>query len=245
MSPGATAVRPNRVVVWMHPSNSSSNDLSEPLAPMFIKHGYALLTFTQKSFRDWSDEDAAALAETLAEVGKIPGIDARKPILFGFSAGGQMALVMWELKPENYGGLVFGAAYPVLRTPAGYDVPHVQPLPNNPAVKNVPILALVGSADRNLLIWNNAEPAWRKAGIPYEVVLVPGKGHEWVFDQPRHRAGGKRGSTTSPAASCRRPHRRLRPPSSLRHRPGQRRKAALTSRQTHRPPLTPERDSSS
>jgi predicted esterase/Flp pilus assembly protein TadD len=185
MSADATAAKPNKLVVWMHPSGSSSNELTEPLAPTFIKHGYALLVFTQNSFRDWSDEDAAGLAETVAEVGTVPGIDARKPILFGFSAGGQMALVMWEQKPDAYGGLVLDAAYPVLRTPTGYDVPHVQPLPKNPAIKNVPILAFVGSADRNLQIWKNADTAWCQAGIPFEVVPVPGRGHEWLFDQPR------------------------------------------------------------
>ena len=91
------------------------NETVEAMAPMFIKHGYALVVFTQKNYAGWSDSDVPKLFVSLKEIGQIPGIDARKPILFGFSAGGQEALGLWMIDPGRFGGMVLDAAYPVMQ----------------------------------------------------------------------------------------------------------------------------------
>jgi predicted esterase len=41
VDPAAKA--PQKVVVWLHPHGAAGQDLVGPLAPVFAKHGYALL----------------------------------------------------------------------------------------------------------------------------------------------------------------------------------------------------------
>ena len=188
MDPAATAEKPNKLIVWLHPSGGQPtgammNDKVEAMAPMFLKHGYALVIFTQKNFAGWSDRDVKKLSVSLKKIGKIAGIDAKKPILFGFSAGGQVALGLWKDKPGRFGGLVLDAAYPMIMSPGGYkpmelDADHV-----DPAVKTVPILALVGGADPGAKSWQVVEANWKQAGVPLELILVPDKRHEWLFDK--------------------------------------------------------------
>ena len=59
MSPDATAEKPNKLIVWLHPSagqdSAGMNDTVEAMAPMFLKHGYALVMFTQKNYMGWND----------------------------------------------------------------------------------------------------------------------------------------------------------------------------------------------
>ena len=188
MDPAATAEKPNKLIVWLHPSSGQPiggmmNDKVEAMAPMFLKHGYALVTFTQKNFSGWSDRDMKKLSVSLKKIGKIAGIDSKKPILFGFSAGGQVALGLWKDKPGRFAGLVLDAAYPMIMSPSGYkpmelDADHV-----DPAVKTVPILALVGGADPGAKSWQVVEASWKQAGVPLELILVPDKRHEWLFDK--------------------------------------------------------------
>ena len=189
MSPDASADKPNRLIVWLHPNGTSMNDTVESMAPMFLKHGYALLVFTQKDFRGWSvNDDLGTFAATLAAAGKTAGIDARKPILLGFSGGGQRALDLWQQKPDNYGGLVLDAAYPVKRLSDGRFVAMaLGEGAGNQAIKTVPVLALVGLEDDGFEVWQHIEPNWRKAGVPLKVIYVPGKGHQWLFDDLRTR----------------------------------------------------------
>ncbi len=46
MNPKATKEKPDRLIVWLHPSGGLNNNLVEKMAPMFSKHGFALLVFT-------------------------------------------------------------------------------------------------------------------------------------------------------------------------------------------------------
>src|SRR6185436_6168615 len=93
MSEEATKEKPQRLIVWMHPAGSSANRTVAPLAPQWSKAGWALLLPTQKTWDGWTGGEAGQLLNvTLAEVGKTPGIDAKRPVLLGYSAGGQMAL---------------------------------------------------------------------------------------------------------------------------------------------------------
>ncbi len=208
MSPTATAEKPSKLIVWLHPSGDSMNDYVETMAPMFIKNGYAVVVFTQKNFIGWGDSDDRKLLISLAAVGKTPGIDASKPILMGYSAGGQLALLLWAQDPAKFGGLVLDAAYPVRQTAPTVYV--LAPLPNKPGIKDAPVLALVGTADGGSRFWQQAEKPWRDAGIPLQVIYVPGKPHTWLFDTERtrqldqwlaHVAAGKKPSTTAPAAT--------------------------------------------
>ena len=179
LSEKATAEKPHRLVVWLHPSGGSMNNVVEVLAPRLSEHGFALLVLTQKQFAGWSEDDATSLMEkTLPEAGRNKEIDVRRPILMGYSAGGQMALELWYADPTKWGGLVLDAAYPV-RQENGKFVP--RPLPKNAGIKMVPLLVLVGDQDGGSALWKKLTPEWREAGVPLTIRHVEGKGHTWLF----------------------------------------------------------------
>lgn len=179
MDPKATKENPNRLIIWMHPSGGSGNEVVEKLSPMFIRHGYALLVATQKNFNYWSGPDAKRYFErSVAEAGKLPGIDARRPILMGYSAGGQAALVSWSQKPAQWGGLVLDAAYPVTMGEKGYEP---MELPGAAGVKETPLFVLVGAKDGGVKVWQKVQQPWKDAGVPLTIEYVPGAGHQWLF----------------------------------------------------------------
>src|SRR5262249_48619443 len=94
------------------------------------------------------------------------------------SAGGQMALMMWEADPGRWGGLVIDAAYPVRRE-NGRFVP--SPLPKNDAIKKTPFFVLVGDQDGGSQLWKKVTPQWQEAGVPLTIRHIEGKGHTWLF----------------------------------------------------------------
>jgi predicted esterase len=180
LSEQATADKPHRLVLWLHPSGGSGDNAVEPLATSLAAHGYALAVFTQKQYRGWTSDELGRLAPTVADLGKQAGLDATRPILMGFSAGGQAALMMWQDNPTAFGGLMTSAAYPVQVQKGMAPMPP----PTGEAAKATPIFALVGGADQNGAgerTWRNVEPEWSKAGVPLTLRVVPGRGHEFLF----------------------------------------------------------------
>lgn len=178
LSPAATKAKPDRLIVWMHPAGGSMNANVEPLSPRFIQRGFALVVLTKKDFRFWSADDAARLAKTLDAVARIDGISDDRPVLMGFSAGGQMALELWSANPAGLGGLVLDAAYPV-RMVGGKAV--AMALPANEAARKVPMFVLVGTKDGGSQIWKQVEQPYRQAGVPLSILYLDGRGHEWLF----------------------------------------------------------------
>ena len=183
----ASKTQPARLVVWLHPSGGSANGAAESLARRLNRNGYALLVPNQKPWMGWSEQEMERLMnKSLPDAGQVEGIDPRKPILMGFSAGGQAALILWSSNAAHLGGLIVDAAYPVRleadRKSGRVGQAMLNP-PDSPAVKLVPIFVLVGEADqggRGLDIWRKVEPQWRKAGVPLTIHSVPGKGHQWL-----------------------------------------------------------------
>jgi predicted esterase len=110
-------------------------------------------------------------------VAKIPGIDARRPVLMGYSAGGQMALSLWRGEPKRFGGLILDATYPVRRTATGFAP---IPLPDDEAIQKTPVFVLVGGNDGGSKLWRDAAPRWREAAVPLTLRVIPGKGHTWL-----------------------------------------------------------------
>jgi predicted esterase len=163
------------------------NDHAERLlGPMLIERDVALLVFTSKKFAGWSSADAQALFRyTLPAVEKIEGVDANKLILIGYSAGGQMALRLWRSSPDRFGGLVLNSAFPLagVRTnrQTGQRTIVLLSPPKKEAVKDVPIFAIYGEKEQAKVIWTEAEPSYRKAGVPLTIEVVKGAGHEWLF----------------------------------------------------------------
>ena len=181
MSPTATKDKPNKLIIWLHPSGASGNAGVEPMATMFLKHGYALAVFPKKNFAAWSDQDADMLMDkTLPDMAAVEGIDATKPIGLGFSAGGQLALLAWAQDPAFFGGLILDAAYPVAQTPNGL---RITDLPDKPGVADTPILVFVGLDDGGAKVWQKVEPKWLAKGVPLTVVYVPNAPHAWLLTE--------------------------------------------------------------
>jgi len=188
MGKDATAAKPERLVVWLHPSGGSANAIVEPLATDLTHHGFALAVFTQKQFLSWTPEEMNKIWESVLDIGKQAGVDARKPVLMGFSAGGQAALECWSGQPDWWSALLLDAAYPIdINSVKGNQV---SALPLTPAMRaaNTPILALVGGTDGGSQLWQAIAPAWVKVGQPVELHVVPGKGHEFLFSGEEWKA---------------------------------------------------------
>lgn len=181
MSKDATAEKPQRLLVWMHPSGGSMNKEIAGFAARWSKDGWAVLVPTQKRWDGWSETDAAKLVEkSLPEAAKTPGIDAKRPVLIGYSAGGQMAVELWRKDAAPWGGLVLDAAYPLdLEAAAARQLVVIAP-PAGDAPKSVPVRAIVGDADQMHFLWKQAEGSWRKAGVPLTVTYVAGGKHAWL-----------------------------------------------------------------
>ncbi|MCZ7644832.1 MAG: hypothetical protein M5U26_06045 [Planctomycetota bacterium] len=184
----AGAEKPHRLIVWLHPSGGSMNNVAEGLAPLFAQHGYAIVVFTQKQWMGWSSEDAEKLAKTLPELEKVAGLDAKRPILMGYSAGGQMALSLWGADPRPYGGLVLDAAYPIDAEAYMRGQVKAMDLPKDEAIRKIPVFALVGDKDGGAQMWQKVMNDWLSAGIPLTYRTVAGKGHTWLFGPEQKKA---------------------------------------------------------
>jgi len=183
---GATAGHKQRLIVWLHPSGGSMNRAVEALSPELAKRGYALLVPTAKQWMSWSEEEAAMLlGPALKDVARVEALDTDRPLLMGFSAGGQMALTLWLEDPARFGGLILDAAYPI--DPAAYRQRRIEPLAlptddedDAQARKGCPLYVLVGDQDGGHRVWKQIEEPWRAAGIPLTVDYVAGGRHEWL-----------------------------------------------------------------
>lgn len=181
MSPDATKDQPQRLMIWMHPSGGSMDAAVEKLAPRFSKHDFALVVFTKKSYAGWSPADAARLPKTLDALAAIEGLSDNRPILLGFSAGGQMALALWRAGGNGLGGLILDAAYPVIRNAQGqFDR---MELPESLGARRVPIFVLVGSKDEGSSMWKQMESTFKAGGVRINLNVIPDKGHEWLFSE--------------------------------------------------------------
>ena len=135
------------------------------------------MVLTAKSFLSWSQQEIAVLAnKTIPEVSRIAGIDAKLPVLMGFSAGGQVAFLIWAQDAGNLGGLIINAAEPLDASQRA-----VLPLPQEPGFKSTPIFCIVGDKDSRCQFWKKLEDPWRKGGVPLTMRYVANQGHTWLI----------------------------------------------------------------
>lgn len=181
MSKDATAEKPQRLLVWLHPSGGSMNKGICDFAARWTKAGWAILVPTQKRWGGWTGDDGAKLVEhTLPVVAKTPGVDAKRPVLIGFSAGGQMAIELWRKDAARWGGLVIDAAYPIDSEAYSRKQLVIVAPPEGDAPKSAPVCVIVGDADQGHFLWKQCEANWRKAGVPLTVRYVEHGQHQWL-----------------------------------------------------------------
>jgi len=186
MSPSATKDKPQRLILWMHPAGGSMDSVVELLAPRFAEHGFALVVFTRKDYQLWNASDVARLSPTLDALAAIAGLSDDRPILMGFSAGGQMALMLWQDGGAGLGGMILDAAYPV-RLGADGEFTRMN-IPRDSATRSVPIFALVGTNDGGSQVWKKMEPAFKQVGTPLTIEYLEGRRHEWLFGKSQFAA---------------------------------------------------------
>ena len=186
MSPAATPAAPNRLIVWLHPSGSSMNQVVERLAPELNKRGFALLVPTQKVWAGWDNSSATLLLNgSVPDAGRVPGVDADRPLLMGFSAGGQQLLAGYFVAPGRFGGLIAVAAAPtdgwVGRKPDRLLMPPAS-REQVEAFRATPMLVLVGTKEWFCPLWEKAGAIYRAAGMPLTLVSVKDAGHQWLLE---------------------------------------------------------------
>ncbi len=178
----ATDKKPQRLIVWLHGrAKESGNKYVKPMAKDFIKKGFALMVFEKDSYLKWNQKK---LLKTLDAVKNIPGLSTEKPIMLCYSLGGQTAIKMWWKDPGQFGGLILNSAYP-LNYKAYYKdkISKLGKIPKQNSVKEVPILAIVGTEDEGKIVWEEAEKEYPKHGIDITVHYVPGKGHKFMLNE--------------------------------------------------------------
>ena len=182
----ATVARPARLLVWLHPSTASMNRQVESLVPELAARGWALLVPTEKDFSGWTREEVRQLLDgTLPSVARTPELDAARPALLGFSAGGQMALLLWLQFPGAFSGVAVVGAEPVVFGAGGLSR-EIEP-PRGERAGATPILVLAGERERGARMWQDVADAWRAGGVRIEIRTVPGRGHEWLLSAPAER----------------------------------------------------------
>ncbi|WP_375760921.1 alpha/beta hydrolase [Corallococcus exercitus] len=179
----ATPEHPHRLVVWLHPTGTDGLTLVEPLADAFAAQGFALLTLPREHAEGWNGTDAnRMMLGTLPEVARVPGVDADRPVLLGFSAGAQMALELWAARPAAFRALVLVAGAPRLSRGDEHTPPQTS------AHARVPILSFIGETDGSAPLWRTALESWRAAGLRLDLHEVLGQGHTWLLALPAEQA---------------------------------------------------------
>jgi poly(3-hydroxybutyrate) depolymerase len=182
----AASAAPGRLVVWLHPSGATLNAEVEALAPDLAAHGFALLVVTEKDLGGWTREEARRLLEvTLDAAARQPGVDGRRPALLGFSAGGQMALLLWAMLPGAFSGVAVMGAEPV---EFGGGVARELAPPAVAAARATPLLVMEGAREPGAGAWRGLVDAWHGAGVALELRVAAGRGHEWLLADPGERA---------------------------------------------------------
>jgi pimeloyl-ACP methyl ester carboxylesterase len=181
LPPGASADAPHRLVVWLHPSGSLANHAPARLAGTLWKHGLGLLVFEGKGVAGWTGQDIQRIGPTLQAVAKADRIDARRPLLLGYSAGGQAGLVLWRQDPEAWGGLILDAAYPLDMDAYAAGKVKLLSLPDGKDFDPAPVFVLVGDKDGGARLWKQAQAQWKDRIPHFTVHYVPNGRHAWLF----------------------------------------------------------------
>jgi predicted esterase len=179
---GADPARPPRLAIWLHPSTAGFVSQAGELAPGLAARGFALLAVTGKNWAGWTGAEAQRLLDATVPYAALhAGVDRRRPLLVGFSAGGQMALLLWRQAPAAFRGAAVTGAEPVTFGPGGSSREMEPPAPGGPAPS--PLFVLEGAEEPGARMWRGVAADWRAAGVRLELRIAAGRGHEWMLGE--------------------------------------------------------------
>lgn len=164
------------LVVWLHPAGSLMHEeLERDWWPAFEKAGCALMLPESASKDGWTPSDAGSVMRCIDDaLVRDPRLSAKRVVLFGFSAGGQLALDLARTRGERLAGVVTMAAYPVSLATRQLALPP-------PAFKdNLSFFLICGRRDGGLLACRPAVLHLKKQGFHAILREVPGLPHAFV-----------------------------------------------------------------
>jgi dipeptidyl aminopeptidase/acylaminoacyl peptidase len=214
VSLGGVLVRPatpgaHPAIVVLHgfqPAGTNGASLVEPLATEFATLGYVGLAL---SMRGWppsggvddcglrQPDDVAAALDWLAGQ---PGVDATRLAVFGYSQGGQVALLTGERSARVRAIVAYYPPTDIERWKATTTFPGIPDYitnvcePGGPDLRSpvtqvarmsAPVLLVHGDADTRVPTEQSLlmRDALQQAGRPVQLVLVPGAVHGFTVDQ--------------------------------------------------------------
>lgn len=170
----AAASRP--LVVWLHPAGGFMNEeLERDWWPDFEKAGCFLMLPESKTKERWVPEDIPFLMSCIDDaIARHPQISAKRVVLFGYSAGGQLALDLGRTRGERLAGIVTMAAYPF--DPATRQLA----LPPPTLGTTLSYFLICGRKDGGLIVCRPAAAQLKKQGFQAMLREVPGIGHAFA-----------------------------------------------------------------
>lgn len=162
-----------RVALWLHPSGARLNADLERLAPVFARHGFALVVPMYPRLAGWNNDELRSVLDlTLPRLTDVVEVD--HPLVLGLSAGAEAALVAWSATPARF--VAVWASAPPTDSPG-----HTLALPTADVAS--PVVFFIGERDPVWREWQRTWPTWRAAQLRFETRIIAEKGHELLFDE--------------------------------------------------------------
>jgi hypothetical protein len=97
-----------------------------------------------------------------------------------------MALLLWRQMPGAFAGAAVMGAEPVVFGPGGA-AREMEP-PRDAGSPVAPLWVLEGAGEPGARMWRGVAGDWRAAGVPLDLRIAAGRGHEWLLDEGAERA---------------------------------------------------------
>ena len=164
------------LVVWLHPAGSFMNEqIEKDWWPDLKKAGCFLILPESRSKATWAPDEAPFVMSCIDDaLARHAQISPKRVILFGYSAGGQIALYLGCTQGDKLAGIVTMAAYPINPQMGKLMLPP-------PTYKDkLSYFLICGRKDGGLRICRSAVFQLKKLGFNALLTEVPGLEHAFV-----------------------------------------------------------------
>jgi len=171
-----TAKATQPLVVWLHPAGDfMNNQIEKDWWPELKKAGCFLILPESKSKDTWAPDEAAFVMNCIDDaIARHGQISPKRVVLFGYSAGGQLALYLGCAQGEKLAGIITMAAYPMHPQTGQLMLPR-------PMYKDKTSYFLIcGRKDGGLRVCRPAVFQMKKLGFNALLTEVPGLEHAFA-----------------------------------------------------------------